>query len=55
MTWILREMHCISCSVFLGIRMTEIKNQEYFYCSNCHKKEHIAKGIDLEKVYNETR
>lgn len=53
MTWMLRSMFCIACGVPLGIRLTEIKNQEYFYCSNCHKKEHIGKGIDVEKIYNE--
>ena len=33
--------------------MTETKSHEYFYCSQCHKRDHIAKGIDLEKVYTE--
>lgn len=53
MTWILYSISCISCGKHLGIQMTETKSHEYFYCSQCHKRDHIAKGIDLEKVYTE--
>ena len=52
-TWVMKAIDCISCGKELGIRMTKIHEIDYFYCSDCHKTEHIAKGRDLVKIYNE--